>query len=113
MANEERKNTFEITLADGTQLSGLGLNGNNFISTNPVTDETFLGKLGHVKISGNAEDGFGLVGEHEHMELVQIQKNGSEYWFILRDIPAAELEKTQMQGNIAYLAMMSGIDLDK
>ena len=32
MAKEEKKNTFEITLADGTQLAGLELNGNNFVS---------------------------------------------------------------------------------
>ena len=105
--------TFDITLADGTQLGGLELNGNNFISKKPVTHATFNGKLGHVVISGDEEQGAGLVGEHEHMELVQIQQYSDEYWFILRDIPADELDKAKVKGDIAYVAMMTGIDLDK
>ena len=32
------KGTFTITLADGTQLGGLGLNGNNFISNKEVKE---------------------------------------------------------------------------
>ena len=120
MAKEEKNNTFKITLADGTQLTDLELNGNNFFSTKEVTEETFKGKLGHVVISGDKEkDEAGLIGTHEHMELVQIahytqvthgMKDG--YYFVLRDIPAAELEKIKMKGNIAYMSMMTGIELD-
>ena len=120
MAKEEKKNTFEIALADGTQLAGLELNGNNFVSQNEVTEATFAGKLSHVVISGDKEkDEAGLIGTHEHMELVQIahytqvthgMKDG--YYFVLRDIPAAELEKIKMKGNIAYMSMMTGIELD-
>ena len=44
------KGTFTITLADGTQLGGLELNGNKFVSKAEVTEETFKGKLGRVKI---------------------------------------------------------------
>ena len=113
------KGTFSITLADGTSISGLELNGNNFVSKQEVTADTFKGKLGHVVISGDAEaDEAGLIGEHEHMELVQVAhytKNvhgvDDGYYFVLRDIPADELEKLQDRADIDYLAMMMDIKL--
>ena len=103
----------KITLSDGSVLNNLELNGNNFISKIPVDNKTFAGKLGHVVIEGDVEyDEAMLIGEHDNMELVQIQQYKNDYWFILRDIPAEELELIKMQGNIAYLSMMSGIELD-
>ena len=113
------KGTFTVTLADGTQLSGLALNGNNFISNTEVTEETFRGKLGHVVIAGDAEaDEAGLIGTHEHMELVQVAHYTQAthgctdgYYFVLRDIPAAELEKLQNRADIEYVAMMAGVTL--
>lgn len=90
------------------------MNGNNFVSKTPVTKETFSGKLGHVTISGNAEEGAGLVGEYEHMELARCEYDAGlgGYAFALRELSPAELELAQMKANIAYTAMMSGVDLD-
>ena len=113
------KGTFKVTLADGTQLAGLELNGNNFISKEEVTVDTFRGKLGRVVISGDAEaDDAGLIGEHSNMELVHIAHytqatHGVDdgYYFVLRDIPAAELERLQDRGDIDYIAMMTGVAL--
>ena len=95
------------------------LNGNNFVSKTEITADTFRGKLSKVVISGDAEaDDAGLIGTHEHMELVQIAHytqavHGCDdgYYFVLRDIPAAELEKLTMQGNIDYIAMMTGVTI--
>ncbi len=109
------KGSFAITLADGSKISGLGLNGNNFISDSPITAEMFSGKLAHVTVSGPEGEPMAdahMLGEHEHMELVQIMQYGSEYWFVLRELSAAELEKAKMQSDIAYMSMMTGIDLD-
>ena len=39
------KGTFTVTLADGTSITGLELNGNNFVSKTEVTPEMFAGKL--------------------------------------------------------------------
>ena len=113
------KGTFTITLADGTQLEGLELNGNNFVSDEEVTEATFAGKLSKVTITGDAEaDEVGLIGEHHNMELVQIAhytqavhgcKDG--YYFILRDIPTSELEALKNRGDIDYIAMMTGVEL--
>ena len=113
------KGTFTITLADGTQLGGLVLNGNNFVSKKEVTAETFRGKLAKVIIEGDAEaDEAGLIGTHEHMELVQVAHytqaaHGLDdgWYFTLRDIPAAELEALRNRGDIDYIAMMTGVTL--
>ena len=111
--------TFTITLADGTQLTGLELNSNNFVSSKEVTEDTFRGKLSKVTITGDTEaDDYGLIGEHKHMELISVAhytqavhgcKDG--YYFVLRDIPHTELERLQTRGDIDYLAMMTGINL--
>ena len=52
------------------------------------------------------------------MELVQIAHytqatHGMEdgYYFVLRDIPAAEFEALRNRGDIDYIAMMTGVEL--
>lgn len=82
------KGTWKITLADGTSLDGLDLNGNNYISSTSVTVETFAGKLSSVTIEG--PDGSQV---HEDMKLIQITKVGKKYWFILADKTAEEKQK--------------------
>lgn len=101
--------TFKIMLADGTSLEGLGLNGNNFISSKKLTEDVFEGNLSHVVI----EDSEGNVEEHDNMALVQIAKYGKEYWFVLRELSAQEIRDAKTQANIEYIAMMADIDLDE
>ena len=96
---EER--AWKVTLADGTSLSDLKLNGNNFISTTEVTKEMFEDNLAEVTIEGGD-----AIEKHENMELVQISKMGEEWWFILRDIPAKELEQMALKAQLDYLRMM-------
>ncbi len=75
----------------------------------------FDGKLSHVTITGTDNTGMAdlnVLGEHYHMELVHIMQYGAEYWFVLRELSQAELEKAKMQSDIAYMSMMTGIDLD-
>ena len=43
---------YKITLADGTQLKNLELNGNNYITPSPVDNATFEGNLQTVTITG-------------------------------------------------------------
>ena len=46
------------------------------------------------------------------MELVQIvEQIPGEYWFVLRDISEEEFTRTKMQSDIAYIAMMSNVEL--
>ena len=92
------------------------LNGNNFVSKTEVTAETFKGKLGRVIIEGDAEaDEAGLIGTHEHMELVQVAHYtqathglADGWYFALRDIPADEQEKRQLRADVDYALMLGG-----
>lgn len=98
---------YTITLADGTVLNNLRLNGNNFVSETEVTEDMFAGKLKRVVISD---------GENEQVlnyaELIQIAHYGDNGWyFILREIPADVLEKARFEATLDYIAMMAGIDL--
>lgn len=97
---------YKITLADGTVIDNLKLNGNNFISSNEIEKSVFDGNLLTVTINDGEKDEV-----HTNMELVQISKVDSEYWFILRDIPAEELAFIKMESDIEYIAMMSEIEL--
>lgn len=48
---------YTITLSNGATLSGLVLNGNNFIAPGAIADSVFEGNLGTVTISdGDKED---------------------------------------------------------
>ncbi len=79
-----------------------------------MTPEMFAGKLGRVVVEGpEGADGAGLMGEHEHMELIRCQKDDDlgGWAFVLRDIPAEKLEKLKTRGDIEYLAMMMNVDL--
>lgn len=101
--------TLKITLADGTVLDGLGLNGNNYISSKKLTEADFADNLDHVTI----EDADGNVEELENLELVQVKKYGKEYWFVLRQLSEQELKDLKTQANIEYIAMMADIDLEE
>lgn len=97
---------YKITLTDGTVINDLKLNGNNFISSTEIEESIFDGNLLTVTINDGEKDEL-----HTNMELVQIFKVGSEYWFVLRDIPETELAFIKMQSDIEYVAMMSEIEL--
>lgn len=97
-----------VTLADGTALEGLTLNGNNFISPKKITEDTFAGNLDKVTMTNGT-----TTEEHKNMELVQIQKVGTTYWFVLRDLSAEELQQAKNRGDIDYIAMMASINLEE
>lgn len=84
---------YMITLSDGTVLSDLTLNGNNFVSQSEVTEAMFAGKLDTVTIT----DGENTEVLHD-AELVQIAHYDFTpgWYFILREIPEAERMQMDM-----------------
>ena len=99
--------TYTITLADGTVLDDLKLNGDNFISNTTINANIFNGNCSPVIISD------GINSEtHNHMELVQLtEQEPGKYWFVLRELSASELAWIKMQSDIEYVAMMAEIEL--
>ncbi|MDD2300581.1 MAG: hypothetical protein PHU69_13225 [Fermentimonas sp.] len=98
---------YTITLADGTVLGNLKLNGDNFISNTVINADIFNENCSPVIISD------GVNSEtHNNMELVQlIEQEPGKYWFVLRELSTSELAQIKMQSDIEYVAMMAGIEL--
>ena len=97
---------YRITLADGTVLDNLAMNGNNFISEEAVDASIFDGTCSPVIINDGTSEEI-----HEHMELVQVTNVNGKSWFVLRDIPQKELEQEKLKSDIEYLAMMCNVEL--
>lgn len=97
---------YTITLADGTEVSNLRLNGNNYISDTPVLEELFTDNCSPLTVSdGDTEE------VHENAELIQIAQYGDEYWIAFRDLTPAEIDSIKMHSDIEYLAMMTDVEL--
>lgn len=97
---------YTVNLADGTVLSNLRLNGNNYISLAEISPDIFAGNCSPVVISDGENEEI-----HENMDLIHVTKTGDTYWFALRDLSVAELAQMKMQSDIEYVAMMAGVEL--
>ena len=71
---------YTIILGAQTELTSLALNGNNFISDQIITDETFEGNLDHVIIRG--ENGYQEIHD---MFLVANRVIDGKSWFIIEE----------------------------
>ena len=106
--------SYTVTLSSGIELKDLRQNGNCFVSKSPVREETFMGALDKVVISGEPdgmEPSTYELGEHKCMELGRVFKADGEWYFYLTEPSGEELEKLKVQGNIEYIAMMTGVEL--
>lgn len=97
---------YKITLADGTVIDNLTLNGNNYISAEPIDSTIFAGNCSPVIISNGSSN-----ETHDNMAFVQLTEVSNKYWFVLRDVSSEELAKIKMQSDIEYVAMMAGVEL--
>lgn len=70
---------YTITLSDGTKLTNLNLNGNNYISNEPIEDSIFEGNLDTVTITDGK-----ITDTYKDMVLLsnRIESDGKG-WFVL------------------------------
>ena len=99
---------YTMTLADGTQLENLSLNGNNYISNTPVKADMFVGNYSPVTVSDGETE---IV--YENAVLVQITERDDDWWFILREMTPQEIREMKIRSDIDYIAMMTGTDLEE
>ncbi len=102
---------YTIRLSDGTTVKAQGINGNYFVCDEKFDTGIFAGKLNGVTISCDDEDILGVVGSHEHMRLEHEMMFEGKFLFLLLDIPQEEIYRAKLDGNIEYLAMMTGVEL--
>ena len=92
----------EVELADGTKLTDLRTNGNNFVSDTPIEDSVFEGNLSTVKIT--TPEG---VEEYQDLKLVQNRQFGDVYMFILAEKTQAEKDKEELMQLLADIAELT------
>ena len=85
---------YKITLADGTELNDLVLNGNNFIAQTAVSDAVFKNNMATVTIT-NLEDGTAEQIE-DGVLLSNIVRDGCS-WLVLGQ-KSAEQKATEARG---------------
>ena len=91
--------TYSITLADGSMLTDLTLNGTNYVSKNPIDSSIFENNCSVVKI----EDSEGNSKTYYNMELVQIMPIRGEYFIILREISESEIQAKRIAASLNYI----------
>lgn len=91
---------YKITLADGTTLENLALNGNNFISQTAVDDAVFKGNMASVVIT-NLEDGTAEQIE-DGVLLSNIVRDGKS-WLVLGQKSAEQKAEETRDKEIAEL----------
>lgn len=69
---------YKITLADGTKLENLELNGNNYIAEGVVDDSVFKDNLATVTITDGKE-----TTTYEDMVLLSHRVDGGRSWIVL------------------------------
>lgn len=101
---------YTITLNDNTVLANLALNGNNYISTDILSDAIFENNLSEVTISNGA-----TTEVYTDMVLIQNKIYNGESWFILaeksesqKELEAKEQEITDLQLAMVELYTMLG-----
>lgn len=97
---------YTITLADGTEISNLKLNGNNFISNENLDASVFEDNCFPVTISDGENESV-----HPAMELIHLTEYERETWFALRDMTPTELEAIKNRSDIDYIALMCDVEL--
>lgn len=69
---------YKITLADGTKLENLELNGNNYIAEGVIDDSVFKDNLATVTITDGKE-----TTTYEDMVLLSHRVDGGRSWIVL------------------------------
>lgn len=90
---------YTIILADGRQLTDLGMNGTNFISAEPVDESIFEENLDTVTISDGETEQI-----YHNVEFVQQQKWPDGWYLAFRQKSQQELEMEAIRKAIAESA---------
>lgn len=99
-------NKITIILSDGTEITDLKMNGNNFVSPIKIDEKIFDGNLSTVTVVDDEEE-----TTYNNMSLIHCTKYDSEYWFALRELTDAELVAIKNRSDIDYIALICDVEL--
>mgnify|MGYP007069859244 CR=1 FL=1 len=102
-----------IRLGDGTTITGLECDGDEFTTMQELKPETFTGaRMRGVEItSDNPEETHPLLGVHDVLVFCGVSYNPHTQKYSLSLVKPNISKEAVMEGNIAYLAMMMGVEL--
>lgn len=99
--------SYNIKLADGTELKNVELNGNNFI-----TAESGFGSVLTPANLTSVEISDGNISEsHENMILTNLWEASDGWHFIIREMTENEKLRLELEAKLEYLAMMTDVEL--
>ena len=101
------KKNYTLTLANGTKIENLGLNGNNFVSDSEIDLAVFEGNLDILTIYKDDE----VVQIMNNAEVIQ-QAHYDDGWYIcFRELSPQELNEIKFNAKLEYIAMMTDVEL--
>lgn len=89
---------YTITLADGTKLKNLELNGNNYIAEGVIEDSVFEGNLDTVKITDGE-----TIETFTDMRLMSNIVRDNRSWFVLGEKSAQQKKEEAMEKQMAEM----------
>lgn len=89
---------YTITLADGTKLKNLELNGNNYIAEGVIEDSVFEGNLDTVKITDGE-----TIETFTDMRLMSNIVRDNRSWFVLGEKSAQQKKEEAMAKQMAEM----------
>lgn len=98
------KETYTITLADGTVLKGLSRNGNVFTSKSEIKGDFSDTNLATVTIAGPQGSGWN-PGTYTNLRLARLWQDEGLYWLAFRELSPIEVTLAGMQKSIDDLTI--------
>ncbi len=97
---------YTLTLADGQQITGLGKNGDNFVSKKQIDESIFEGNLSTLTVSdGETEQVMSNV------VLIQQVEYADGWYLAFRELSTEELRDMTIDSKIEFIALMTDVDL--
>lgn len=94
----------KMTLADGTVIDNLVLNGNNYISQEELTEEMFDGNISTVVIEDEEAE---TTQTLKNCELYYLRQYKDEWWFVLNQLTDEQMQTITTNAQVMYTAMMT------
>jgi hypothetical protein len=104
--------TYDVTLGNGRVLRNVRQSGCIFRSAERLSEADFAGGLGRVELKRLDGEGAGEVEVMRHCEIALLEDvpgGGSDFW--VRPMSAEKRRQMEIDSNIEYLAMMTGVEL--
>ena len=100
----------KMTLADGTVIDNLVLNGNNYISQKELTEDMFDGNIGTVTIEDEEAE---TTQTLKNCELYFLRQYGEEWWFVLNELTPEQIKTNTTDAQVLYTALMTDTLLEE